>query len=106
MQDNIIPVFVVDSDPEEPDQIDEEYELSDSMEEAFKGVTGADKKSHTDKWSQHISAASPIMKDGKVIGVVAVDLSVNWVNEQKCAIAKLVIIVCLSICLLSSFLIF
>lgn len=106
MKDNATPVFVVDSDPEEPGQIEEEYELSDSMEEAFKGTTGADKQSHTDKWGEHISAASPIMKDGKVIGVVAVDLSVNWVNEQKGAIAKLVILVCLSICLLSSFLTF
>ncbi|MBD5087829.1 MAG: hypothetical protein HDT30_03280 [Clostridiales bacterium] len=50
MKDNTTPVFVVDSDPEEPGQIDEEYELSDSMVAAFEGATGTDEKSHTDKW--------------------------------------------------------
>ncbi len=87
--------FAVDSDPEEPGLPGEEFgDSSKVIDEAFAGETTVDKEPYTDEWGKHISAYSPIMADGQVVALAVVDISADFIDEQTRNIAKLIIIVC------------
>ncbi len=89
-------VFVVDSDPEEPGLIDDEFEGSEEeIAQAYAGETTVSKEPYTDEWGTHISAFSPIKDGNTVVGLAVIDLSVNWVNEQTGKLLGLIVIVCL-----------
>ncbi len=89
-------VFVVDSDPEEPGLIDDEFEGSqEEIAQAYAGETAVSKEPYTDEWGTHISAFSPIKDGNTVVGLAVIDLSVNWVNEQTGKLLGLIVIVCL-----------
>ncbi len=89
-------VFVVDSDPEEPGLIDDEFEGSEEeIAQAYAGETTVSKEPYTDEWGTHISAFSPIKDGNTVVGLAVIDLSVNWVNEQTGRLLGLIVIVCL-----------
>ena len=86
-------VFVVDSDPEEPAAIGDECEPTDALIEAFSAkITTADDKAFEDEWGTHISAYSPIWDNDTIVGVVGVDISANWINEQMQNLRNLVIL--------------
>lgn len=88
-------VFAVDSDPEEPAAVGEEFDnTAKEVEEAFSGETTVDKAPYTDEWGKHISAYSPIMADGQVVALAVVDISADFIDEQTGNVAKLIIIVC------------
>ena len=87
--------FVVDSDVEEPAAIGEECEITDAMYQTFsEQLTTADNETFTDEWGSHLSAYSPVFSEGKLVGVVGVDISANWVEEQMQALRNLVVIIC------------
>ena len=87
--------FVVDSDLEEPAAIGDECETTDALEEAFaSGITTADEEAFTDEWGIHVSAYSPVFWGKDVVGVVGVDISANWINEQMIALRNLIILSC------------
>ncbi|MBR4760306.1 MAG: hypothetical protein IK078_09200, partial [Lachnospiraceae bacterium] len=91
-------VFVVDSDPEEPAGIDDEFEGSEEeIAQAYAGETTVSKEPYTDEWGTHISAFSPIKDGNTVVGLAVIDLSVNWVNEQTGKLLGLIVIVCLAV---------
>lgn len=70
--------FVVDADPEEPADYDEEYDLQDGMKTAFNGTPGQDSEPTHDKWGTYYSAYAPILTaDGAVVGIVGVDYMVT-----------------------------
>jgi len=89
--------FVVDSDMEEPAAIGDECDYTEACGVAFdSGITTADDEPFTDEWGSHVSAYSPIFVDGEVVGVVGVDISANWIDEQMQALRNLVIIICIA----------
>lgn len=77
-------VFVVDADPEDPAAIGEEYESYDELERALAGEVIADNSVTTDEWGKFYTGYAPIIDDeGKVVGVVGVDYSVEGINKRK-----------------------
>ena len=88
-------IFVVDSDPEEPADIEEECEYTDGLYSAFtEQITAADEEPFTDEWGSHLSAYSPVFDGAEVVGAVGVDFSANWIDEQMQGLRNLVLIIC------------
>ncbi len=85
-------VFVVDADPEEPAEIEEYYGLDEGMKGAFLGITSSDAKVTEDEWGTHLSAYSPIMNGSKVVGLVGVDISYDWVEGQILQMQQMIIV--------------
>ena len=89
--------FVVDSDPEEPAAIGEECDPTDAQGQAFsEQTTTVDNEPFTDEWGSHVSAYSPVFSDGSIVGVVGVDISANWIDEQMQTLRNLVIFTCIA----------
>jgi len=86
--------FVVDTDPEDPAAIGEEYDCVDGMEQAFLGETTSDSTPTSDEWGTYISAYSPIFSDGSVVGIVGVDVSYDWIQGQLRQISGYIITIC------------
>ncbi|MBQ9119552.1 MAG: methyl-accepting chemotaxis protein [Lachnospiraceae bacterium] len=94
--------FVVDSDLEEPAAIGEECEFTEALGKAYTDkATTADDEPFTDEWGSHISAYSPVLSGDTVTGVVGVDISATWIEEQLQALRNLVIIICIVVYLVS-----
>lgn len=88
--------FVVDSDTEEPAAIGDVCEETDALCAAFsEQITTADDEPFEDEWGIHVSAYSPIFVEDAVVGVVGVDISANWIDEQMQALRNLVLVTCL-----------
>ena len=86
-------IFLVDSDLEEPASIGDECEPTDALNETFsKQITTADEEAFEDEWGKHISAYSPILDNGTIVGAVGVDISANWIEEQMQNLRNLVIV--------------
>ncbi|MBQ6538236.1 MAG: methyl-accepting chemotaxis protein [Eubacterium sp.] len=87
-------VFVVDSDPEEPGGINEDFgDDSEQIDEAYNGATIVGDP-YTDEWGEHISAYSPINSDNGVAGLAVVDVSVSSVSQEIGSLTGLVILIC------------
>lgn len=84
-------VFVVDTDPEDPAAIYEEYEPMEGIDIALNGVTSADEEVTTDEWGSYFSTYSPIYdKSGAVAGIVGVDISVEEINTRLAAVRNMI----------------
>lgn len=87
-------VFVVDTDPEEPADIFEEYEMLDGIALALDGEVAADEEITEDEWGAYFSAYSPIYNSqNEVVGIVGVDVDVNWIEAQLAKIRKVIVLV-------------
>jgi len=96
--------FIVDSDPEEPAEIGEVCENTEALSLAVnEQVTTADDEPFTDEWGSHVSAYSPIFEGKQIVGIVGVDISANWIDEQMQALRSLVILTCVGTYLISMF---
>jgi methyl-accepting chemotaxis protein len=87
-------MFVVDADVADPAAIGETYESYDKINEAFAGNNTVDDEPTTDEWGKVYSGFAPIKNsEGEVVGVVGVDCSVDTIDEQELAMAKIVIVI-------------
>lgn len=76
-------IFTVDADPEEPADWGDEVEITDALVTAGNGTGAVDDEPYADEWGNHYSAYSPVFtSSGKVAGVVGVDFSADWYDEQ------------------------
>ncbi len=76
-------IFTVDADPEEPADWGDEVEITDALVTAGNGKGAVDDEPYADEWGNHYSAYSPVFtSSGKVAGVVGVDFSADWYDEQ------------------------
>lgn len=76
-------VFTVDPDPVDPGQFGEEIVITRALVEAAKGIPTVDDDPQEDRWGNFYSAYSPIFDSaGKVSGVVGLDFSAEWYDEQ------------------------
>ncbi|MCR4587116.1 MAG: hypothetical protein K5682_01795 [Lachnospiraceae bacterium] len=88
-------VFVVDSDPEEPGGIDEEFGAEDpEIQLALSGQTVANAEPYTDEWGTHLSAYSPVYAGSTVTGLAAIDISMDWIDAQTHSLAVLIFAIC------------
>lgn len=76
-------IFTVDADPEEPADWGDEVEVTDALVVAGNGTGAVDDEPYADEWGNHYSAYSPVFtSSGKVAGIVGVDFSADWYDEQ------------------------
>nr|MCR4586705.1 hypothetical protein [Lachnospiraceae bacterium] len=76
-------IYTVDADPEEPADFGEEVEVTDALIVAGSGTADVDDEPYEDEWGRHYSAYSPVFDSaGKVAGVVGVDFSAQWFDDQ------------------------
>lgn len=87
-----LPVFVVDSDPDEPGRIGEAYDGAPLAAKALAGELAADDAPYTDRWGTHISAYAPLLLDGRPVGAAVVDLNYVSVQGEVRQVALLVIV--------------
>ena len=86
-------VFVVDTDPEEPGEIDEEYDWLDVFETVYGGTAAWDEELTVDEWGTFISGYAPIFNSaGKVVGLVGVDVSLAEMEKDIAVVANLIIL--------------
>lgn len=74
--------FVVDTDPDDPGEYAEDYEAQDAMFETMQGASSVTKDPFTDEWGTFYSGYAPIMLDGKVLGIVAVDYEASSIQTS------------------------
>ena len=76
--------FVVDAADNEPAAYGEAAHVTPALEKAYStGESAVDAEPYVDRWGRFYSSYSPIRAaDGTVVGLVAVDLSAEWYDEQ------------------------
>ena len=90
-------VFVVDTDPDEPGEIGEEYDWLDVFDTVSGGTATCDDELTVDEWGTFISSYAPIFSaDGSVSGWVGVDVSLDDI-EKEISIVRTLIIVLIAI---------
>ena len=86
-------VFVVDTDPDEPGEIGEEYEWLDVFETVYGGEAAWDEELTVDEWGTFISGYAPIFNSaGSVVGLVGVDVSLEEMERDIAVVGKLIIL--------------
>ena len=89
-------VYVVDTDLEAGADIDQEFgDEGDAFATAMNGEPAANDKPYSDEWGVHLSACAPIYDGSTIVGVVSVDISMDWVNSQLRIVAIFIIGICL-----------
>ena len=88
-------IYVVDSDPEEPADLGEEFDADPETTMAIHKGTIACEETSTDEWGTHLTAYSPIYDDNNiVVALVGVDVNADWVEEQLSGLRTMMIIIC------------
>ena len=76
-------VFTVDPDPVDPGEFGEEILVTNALVQAARGIATVDNAPAADRWGNFYSAYSPIFNSkGEVAGVVGLDFSAQWYEEQ------------------------
>ena len=87
-------VFTIDSDPEEPAEFGSPIVYTDALREAGNGIPSVDKSASEDQWGEVYSAFCPVFdSNDNVSGIVAVDFSKEWYDEQITSQIRTTIIV-------------
>ena len=84
--------FVVDTDPDDPGEYDEDYEAQDAMFEAMAGKSSVTKEPFTDEWGTFYSGYAPISYEGKVLGIVAVDYEASSIQTSLNSLVRNILI--------------
>lgn len=74
--------FVVDTDPDDPGEYAEDYEAQEAMFEAQEGSPSVTKEAFTDEWGTFYSGYAPIVYNGEVQGIVAVDYEASSIRTS------------------------
>ncbi|MBQ3281239.1 MAG: diguanylate cyclase [Eubacterium sp.] len=76
-------VFTVDPDPVDPGEFGEEVLVTDALRKAGEGVAAIDSAPAADRWGNFYSAYSPVFDSkGNVAGIIGVDFSSSWYDDQ------------------------
>ena len=79
-------IFTMDTDLVTPAAYGDSVEYTSALASAGRGVAAVDEIPYTDQWGSFYSAYSPVFdSSGKVVGIVAVDFSVEWFEGQLSA---------------------
>ena len=75
--------FVLDTDPDEPASYGDVAKTTDALHLAGNGTAAVDEEPYTDQWGEFYSAYSPVRdSDGRIVGIVVVDFSSAWFENQ------------------------
>ncbi|MBO4498235.1 MAG: hypothetical protein J5739_08520 [Lachnospiraceae bacterium] len=92
-------VFVVDTDPDEPGEIGEEYDWLDVFDTVSGGTATCDDELTVDEWGTFISSYAPIFSaDGSVSGWVGVDVSLDDIEKDISTVRTLIIVLIAIFC--------
>ncbi|MBP3265496.1 MAG: HAMP domain-containing protein, partial [Clostridiales bacterium] len=95
-------IFTVDADPEDPADWGDEVEVTDALIVAGNGTGAVDDQPYADEWGNHYSAYSPVFNSAhKVVGVVGVDFSADWYDEQISSFIRTIFLIALVILVIS-----
>ncbi len=76
-------VFSIDPTVEDPGEFGSPIVSTEALIEASHGVPSVDEKPYEDDWGRFYSSYSPVFdSNGKVAGIVAVDFSADWYDDQ------------------------
>ena len=76
-------IFTIDLDQVAPAKYGDPVKYTDALALAAKGRASVDEVPYTDQWGEFYSAYSPVFDaEGNVAGIVAVDFSVEWFEDQ------------------------
>ena len=86
--------FGLDPTVEDPGEFGSPIVYTDALYEASQGTASADDEYYEDAWGKFYSAYSPVFdSEGNVAGIIAVDFSAEWYDEQIAAFTRTAIIV-------------
>lgn len=86
--------FGLDPTVEDPGEFGSPIVYTDALNKASKGHAAADSVQYQDAWGTFYSAYSPVFdSEGKVAGIIAVDFSAEWYNQQLAGLTGTTIIV-------------
>lgn len=74
--------FVADTDPKDPGEYGEDYEAQEAMFQALKGSPSVTEEPFTDQWGTFYSGYAPVVFEGKVLGIVAVDYEASSIKTS------------------------
>ena len=78
--------FIFDTDPDNitiSDIFDEYEEISEVHLDAFRGKDSVGIMNVADQWGSYSTGAIPVWKDGKIIGIVSVDIEDTYIYESN-----------------------
>lgn len=76
--------FIVDADEENQPPIGEEYHYMPDMAPVFQGTASAERDFYTDEWGTVLSGYAPLRNSkDEIVAIVAVDLDVSYIIQQK-----------------------
>ena len=76
-------IFTMDLDQQDPASYGDDVKFTEALAKAGRGTAAVDEVPYTDKWGSFYSAYSPVFDSmGNVVGIVAVDFSVEWFESQ------------------------
>ena len=86
--------FGLDPTVEDPGEFGSPIVYTEALGKAGKGTASADNEYYEDSWGKFYSAYSPVFdSDGKVAGIIAVDFSAEWYDNQLATLTKTTLIV-------------
>ena len=86
--------FGLDPTVEDPGEFGSPIVRTDALARAAQGTPAADEEFYKDAWGTFYSAYSPVFDShGKVAGIVAVDFSAQWYEEQLQTLTRTIVIV-------------
>ena len=95
-------IFTMDLDLVSPASYGDSVKYTEALASAGRGVAAVDEVPYSDQWGEFYSAYSPVLdSNGKVAGIVAVDFSVDWFEDQLSAQTRSTVIGSLIILLIS-----
>jgi len=86
--------FGLDPTEEDPGEFGSPIVYTEALAKASKGTAATDEEPYQDAWGTFYSAYSPVYNSkGRVAGIIAVDFSAEWYNEQLANLTRTTIIV-------------
>lgn len=88
-------VFGIDPSPVDPAEFGTPITYTDALYRASRGVSAVDDVPYEDAWGSFYSAYSPVFdSSGRVAGIVGVDFSREWYDEQIAAMIRTTALMC------------
>ncbi|MDO4798235.1 MAG: hypothetical protein Q4A01_09500 [Coriobacteriales bacterium] len=88
--------FGLDPTVEDPGEFGSPIVYTEALNTASKGTPAADEEHYEDAWGAFYSAYSPVFNSkGEVAGIIAVDFSADWYNEQIATLTRSTVVVAL-----------
>ena len=76
-------VFMVDPTLDDPGEFGEPVVTTEALKKAAKGTAAVDEEPYTDSWGRFYSSYTPVFDSkGNVVGIVVVDFSAKWYDDQ------------------------